>query len=244
MSEMENFFKYLKRDGRTDDVAKRVIRLVEVFIEFQLGRTNGSPRRASEQDLDAFIDFVERESDYLPKHDDIAPSAKSYLWALRYYFRFLENVELERYAGLLREARIKRKPFAIKDFRGVNSTHITTLKDAGIQNINQMLKAGKTPKLRQQLSQQTGIPEPAILELVRLSDLARIPGIKSIRARLYHDAGIDSVQKMASLAAEEILEVTSKFINDTGFDGIPPLPAEVRHGIMKAKALPKVVDYA
>ncbi|MGD2027799.1 MAG: DUF4332 domain-containing protein [Anaerolineales bacterium] len=240
---MERFFKFLKRGGRTDEVAERVIRLVQVFVEFQLGRINGSPRRAREEDLDAFIEFIDSEGDELPKHDDIIPSANSYLWALRYYFRFLEIENLERYAGLLREARIKRKPFDLKDFRGVDPEYIARLKEAGICNINQMLKAGKTPELRQALSLETGILEEAVLEFVRLSDLARIPGIKGVRARLYHDAGIDSVEKMAGMAADEILEITAKFVADSGFEGIPPLPAEVRYSIAKAQSLPKVVDY-
>ena len=240
---MEKFLKYLKRGGRTDQVAERVIRLVQVFVEFQLGRINGSPRRAREEDLDAFVEFIDSQGDELPKHDEISPSANSYLWALRYYFRFLEIKNLERYASLLREARIKRKPFDLNDFRGVDPDHIARLKEAGIRNINQMLKAGKTPEMRQALAQETGIPEEAILELVRLSDLARIPGIKGIRARLYHDAGIDSVEKLAGMQVEEVLEITARFVAETGFEGIPPLPAEVRHGIPKAKSLPKVVDY-
>lgn len=237
----KNFYQYLKKSGRSEDVANRVIRLVNVFCKFYQGRTNALPEHATEGDLDAFITYVEDKKSNLPKHDDISPSPKSYLWALRYYFQFVDNPEMETYASLLRETRIKRKPFAIKDFRGLNPDHIHRLKEAGIRNINQMLKAGKTQDLRTQLAEETGIPEEEILELARLSDLARIPGIKSIRARLYHDAGILSVEQLSRMTPEEILATTSKFVEDTGFDGIPPLPAEVRHGIQKAKKLPKVL---
>lgn len=239
--EMEQgFYQYLKRSGRSSDVAERVMRLVSVFCQFYLGRANSSADHAAASDLDAFIEYVEREQTNLPKHDNIFPSAKSYLWAIRYYFQFVENHEMEKYASLLREARIKRKPFKIRDFRGVDPAHIERLADSGIRNINQMIKAGKTKALRRVLANNTGVPEEAILELVRLSDLARIPGIKSIRARLYHDAGIDSVDKMAQMSEEEILSATAQFVEETGFDGIPPLPAEVRYSIEKAQNLPKV----
>jgi hypothetical protein len=237
-----NFFKYLKKSGRTDDVAERVVRLVNVFSDFLLGRKNTTPDHANESDLDAFITFVDKEQANLPKHDDISPSAKSYLWAIRYYYRFIENPEMERYAALLREARIKRKPFALKDFRGVDYAQIDCLASAGIRNTNQMLKAGKTHQMRQQLAEKIGVPEQAICELVRLSDLARIPGIKGIRARLYHDAGIDSIEKMARMEVEEILAATAKFVAESGFDGVPPLPAEVRHSIATAKKLPKIAN--
>jgi hypothetical protein len=83
----------------------------------------------------------------------------------------------------------------------------------------------------------------AILELVRLSDLARIPGVKAIRARLYHDAGIDSVEKMAHMEAHELRETAVKFVDESGFDGIPTLPAEARFTVDYARKLPNVVEY-
>ena len=83
----------------------------------------------------------------------------------------------------------------------------------------------------------------SIEELVRLSDLARIPGIKGIRARLYLEAGIGSIEDLAQRDPDELLETTSKFVEETGFEGIPPLPKEVKSGIAKAKRLPLVVEY-
>ncbi|MEJ2758041.1 MAG: DUF4332 domain-containing protein [Anaerolineales bacterium] len=243
MMETESFRRYLKQHGRKEDVADRVINLVGEFIKFLSSRGDTLPQYATKSDLDSFIEFVDREQANLPKHDDISLSAKSYLWAMRYYFQFAENEEMERYAALLREERIKRRPFKLKDFRGVDSREVAALNQHGISNINQMLKAGKTKALRQKLAGETSLTEEGIVELVRLSDLARIPGIKSIRARLYLDAGINSVEKMASMTEEEILKVTTRFVQESGFEGVPPLPAEVRYSIDKAKKLPKIVEY-
>lgn len=239
--EQQAFFKYLRKGGRKQDVAERVIRLVTVFAEFLAGRgTNlDSP---SPTDLDAFVTWVDEEKSNLPKHDDIVPSARSYLWAICYYYRFTENEDLARYAGLLREGRIKRKPFQLKDFRGMDPDQIKALKAHKITNINQMLKAGKTPQLRTELAEKTGIPVVSILELVRLSDLARLPGVKSIRARLYHDAGIVSIAQFASMQEEDILRITCEFVESSGFDGIPPLPAEVKHGITTARSLAIILE--
>jgi hypothetical protein len=55
-----------------------------------------------------------------------------------------------------------------------------------------MLQAGKTPLEWNILSEKTGIFVERILELVKLSDLVRIPGVKGIRARLYFHAGLET----------------------------------------------------
>jgi hypothetical protein len=76
-----------------------------------------------------------------------------------------------------------------------------------------------------------------------LSDLARLPGVKGIRARLYYDAGVDCVEKMAACETEALLALTAEFVERTGFNGIAPLPKEVASTIANAKRLPRVVEY-
>jgi hypothetical protein len=89
----------------------------------------------------------------------------------------------------------------------------------------------------------TGIPLQTIVELVKLSDLARIPGIKGIRARLYHDAGVDTVEKMAGWEPEELRAMLLEFVERTGFEGIAPLSAEAAFSVARAKELPQIVEY-
>ena len=76
-----------------------------------------------------------------------------------------------------------------------------------------------------------------------MSDLARIPGVKGIRARLYYDAGIDTVEKMASWQPDRLVERIREFVAETDFDGIPTLPAEAEFTVNTAKQLPKIVQY-
>ncbi|MEL7643670.1 MAG: DUF4332 domain-containing protein [bacterium] len=49
------------------------------------------------------------------------------------------------------------------------------LKTYGIRDAEQMLQAGSSPDHRKKLSSGSGLEEGVILELVKLSDLARIP---------------------------------------------------------------------
>jgi len=230
----ESFALFLRRSGRNPEVIERVIRIVRQYESYLQSEYGKELRTSDPDDLDGFVAFVESE----PKK-----SAKTHLWAIRYYYQFTENMEMDAYAGSLRADRITRKPFNLKDFRGVDPAHVAALQDLGIRTTDQMLVAGRTPADRTALAETSGVPVDAILEFVKLSDLTRIPGIKSIRARLYYDAGVDSIEKMAGYTPEQLLALTTEFVEQTGFEGIAPLPAEVRSGIGKARRLPKIVEH-
>ena len=137
----------------------------------------------------------------------------------------------------------KQNPFRLRDLRGVNPEHIARLEAIGIKKAGQMLLAGATPEKRNALAEEAGIPEGAILELVKLSDLARLPGVKGIRARLYYDSGVDCVEKLAAWEPQALLAMTAEFVEKTGFDGVAPLPKEVSSTIANARNLPKVVEW-
>ena len=137
----------------------------------------------------------------------------------------------------------KHNPFKLRDFRGISNEAITKLETRRIKNAEQLLIAGNTKEQRSVLAKETGISDDVLLELVKLSDLARLPGVKGIRARLYYDAGVDSVEKMASWEPEALRVMVTAYVERTGFDGIPPLPKEVSSTIANAQKLPKVVEF-
>ncbi len=55
--------------------------------------------------------------------------------------------------------------------------------------------------------------------------------------------GLDNLEKMAQMDTETVLKITREFVEDSGFEGIAPLPAEVKYSIETAKKLPKIIDY-
>jgi hypothetical protein len=132
----------------------------------------------------------------------------------------------------------KHNPFKLREFRGVSPEHIGKLEARGIKSA----EAGRTREQRAALAQETGVPEGVILELAKLSDLARLPGVKGIRARLYYDAGVDSIDKTASWEPEALRIMVTGYVERTGFDGIPPLPKEVSSTIANARKLPRMVE--
>ncbi len=231
------FRQYLKWAGRAEHVRAKAIRFVQDFAHYLEQHRGGTQLdAASTEDLEAFTKWFEAEQ---------GGSAKMHLWAIRYYYHYVGNDTLQQRAGALREARVKRTrtTFLLRKFRGVNPDHTATLAAIGIKDVDQMRAAAKTPQARKALAERTSIPLEAILELVKLSDLARIEGLKGIRARLYYDAGVDTLDKLAQWDPEELRAMLQAFVERTGFDGIAPLPKEARNAVAKAKELPRIVEF-
>jgi hypothetical protein len=136
----------------------------------------------------------------------------------------------------------KHNPFKLRDFRGIDPESIARLAACGLKNAEQLLAAGGTQAQRAALANETGVPGKVILELVQLSDLARLPGVKGIRARLYYDAGVTGIEKMAQWEPEALRRMVTEFVERTGFDGIPPLPREVSSTVANARKLPGMVE--
>ncbi|MHA1905435.1 MAG: DUF4332 domain-containing protein [Candidatus Thorarchaeota archaeon] len=235
IEKVEGFRIFLKRGGRSKSAVDRVIRFVEELEKYLKDHRKGkSLLKANAQDLESYVNWYEQST---------KKSANTKLWGLQYYFEFTSNDSLKNLAGKLRQKRIKRTPFSLAKFRGVNQAFAEKLAKIGIKNVDQMLEAGKTPKDRKDLAQRSDVPIDAILEFVKLSDLTRIGAVRTIRARLYYDAGIDTVEKMAQWNAEDLRAYLLEWVERTGFEGIATLPKEAEHATAAAKKLPKIIEY-
>lgn len=228
------FRTFLKRNRRKDSAIEQITALVLDFESYLQTHYHGkSMEQATPEALESYISWLESET---------GSSASKPLWALRYYFDFIANQELSNLAGELRAERVKRKPFYLHKFRGVNPEQIARLEALYIENIDQMLDEGRTPDLRRALSERADIPEEDILELVKLSDLARLGAVRGVRARLYHDAGL-TPEKIATWEPEALHAMLLEWVEETGFDGIAPFPKEVQRLVSDARKLPPLVHY-
>ncbi len=230
MMNQAGFRTFLKRAGKREHVIDGLVNQVRAF-EKSLGRA----------DLhDATAQNIRDYAMSLSQSD-----AKKAMRGVALYFRFMGNVSLAKLSSGIREGEIAttRKEFKLGDFRGVNPDHIDKLAAIGIITVKDMLAAGSTPDARSQLVRRSRIPQKAILELVKLSDISRLGALKSVRARLYYDAGLDTPEKFAAWEPEKLRLMLVKFVASSGFDGIAPLPKEVHNAVMKARQLPKIVQY-
>jgi hypothetical protein len=229
----EGFIAFMKKRRKTQNTIETCVKNAREF-ESYLKEHGKSFENAKTEDLETFA-----------RKSVVKKRVSKYMWSLSYFFIFIDNKALLKAAGHLRESRtkVKRKPFKLKDFRDVKPDHAAALASVGVKDVATMLEVGRTPSMRTELANKTGLDIKVIEEFVKLSDLARFPGVKGIRARLYHDAGFDTMEKFRSVTPEELLKVTREFVENTGFDGIAPLPKEASSTIETAKKLPDVVDW-
>ncbi len=230
----QEFQTYLKRTGRKATAIQQITALVHRYQEFIQAHYAHKPMSESTPEtLESYTSWIESES---------GESASKPLWALRYYFDFIQNQELSLLAGQMRAERIKRVPFLFRNFLGVDPQVADNLAAHGLENIDQLLDAVRTPALRQSLANQSSLPLKTILELVKMCDLARLGAVRRVRARLYHDAGLTPAS-IAAWEPQELRDMLVDWVEQHNFDGIPPTPKEVEHLVANARKLPTIVIY-
>ncbi|MDF1597488.1 MAG: DUF4332 domain-containing protein [Acidimicrobiia bacterium] len=231
--DVDAFRQFLKEGGRSATAALRAIDFTTQF-ETYLSDHGLDLDDAGPADLESFVADVEAEP---------GVSAKLHLWGLRYYYEFIDDPVMVHVAGAMRRQRVEQTPFRLRQFRGVNQTTTDRLATIGIRSIEDLLSAAGTRSQRTALAGTAAISLDDLEELVRLSDLARIRGLKGIRARLYLDAGIRSVTELAGWDPVELVAMLQQHIGGSGFDGIAPLPGEAQHAVQAARALEPVVEW-
>lgn len=223
----ESFTSYLRKKRKTARTIEACLESARTFDKY-LKKTGKTAVESSEEDLAKFVSLVLE-----------GKGVAKFMWTLQYYFSFIENKELLKHSQRIREAYTakKRKPFKLRNFQGANLDLIEKLADMGIHSVDDMLQQGKTRKQREDIASKTGVTQGEILELAKLADLTRLGAVKAVRARLYYDAGFDTIAKIAEVTADELIKVTSEFIERTGFKGIPPLPKEAENAVKTARNL-------
>ena len=230
----EGFRKYLRRRGKKSAVADRNVQVLRNFIAYLLRKRKTDIVNVTADDIDDFVAEVESKKQ----------SAKGYLYALMNYFHFLGDKDLLHHTSSLRDKRTRktRRIFPIREFLNVNQDYIKKLAAIGVKNVEQMLDKGRTKKQREQLSRQLAIPEEAVLELVKLSDITRVGYVKRKLSRLYYNAGLDSPAKIAKFEPAQLHEFFVKFIEESGWDGMVPNPKDLVSNITNARKLVDVVE--
>ena len=234
--DLEGFRKHLKKRGKKDHVVDGLIGQVEGFRQF-LGDSCGADLEAATcDDLEAYADRAD---------DERKGRGRIVVRGVGLYYAWIGDGALAGCALAIRQAGIarRRRSPALGILLGVNPADVETLASAGIATAEQMIEAGSTPTKRRALADRTGLPLETIVEFVKLSDLTRIPGIARIRARLYHDAGADTLDTLATWEPEALRQMLVAFVERTGFEGIAPLPKEAELTVDKAGKLPKLVAW-
>ncbi len=226
----EGFKRYLKKTGRSEGKIAFDIRSMKKFEEYLMKHKKKELEEATPEDLKAFVKWAEETG------------LKIWLWVFNRFYDYRQNEAMSCALNELLGVQSMKK-LRLKDFLGVNQQHVQALNGKGLRTAQQMLDAGQTKESRKKLAEETGVPLDYILELVKLANLSRIPGLKKKRARLYLDAGLDTMERIAESSPEEIRKKLAEFIDRTGFDGSAPPIFEAAFSIKLARYLPRIVEY-
>lgn len=135
------------------------------------------------------------------------------------------------------------KPVNLKDIPGVDSEYIDRLAAVGIKHTKQLFERARFKRDRAELSRLVNVPSDALLELVKLSDLGRIGGVGPVFARIFLDAGIDTLEKLSKSSADEVFERTIAVNKEKGYTKVMATLKDVKLCVNTARELPKVIEY-
>ncbi|MGQ9800192.1 MAG: DUF4332 domain-containing protein [Candidatus Saccharicenans sp.] len=131
----------------------------------------------------------------------------------------------------------------LKGIEGIGEEFMNKLKEAGVYNTKQLLRAGATPTGRKELSEKTGLSEAQILKWVNRADLMRIRGIGEEYSDLLEMAGVDTVVELAQRNASNLRQKILEINEEKKLVRRVPALKMVRYWIERAKKLPRIVTY-
>jgi predicted flap endonuclease-1-like 5' DNA nuclease len=132
---------------------------------------------------------------------------------------------------------------SIVDIEGIGPAYAEKLKAKGIVSTEALLKAGATPKGREELAAATGITEKLILAWTNKADLFRIKGVGTQYSDLLEEAGVDTVVELSKRRADNLTKKMAEVNEEKKLVRSLPTEAEVTAWIEEAKTLPRVMTY-
>jgi hypothetical protein len=135
-------------------------------------------------------------------------------------------------------------PIPLAKIPGIDHRYIERLAAVGIKQTRQLFGRAWSRSGRSELVKETGIPEDVMLELVKLSDLARAGYVGPIYARMLYETGENTLEKLAQSSPAELhakllaVNEEQKLTRVTNFT-----VKDIASTVEIAQMLPKVVEY-
>ena len=147
---------------------------------------------------------------------------------------------------LRRRARIYTpRPKPLKNMIGVDPEVIERLAAEGVKDTRQLFQRAKSKQGRARLARQANVPDDVLLELTKLSDLARAPFVGPVYARLFYEAGADTIEKLAESPPAELLARLHAANDEQKLTkaALPLSIAEIVSFLEIVKMIPKAIEY-
>ncbi len=228
----EKFKYFLKENKKSENTIRSYVNSVKILEDFLLAQ--GKIKTLDEvkpDDIRAFYSWGKEELHNVYRT----------FWGIKAYYQFIQATQLENTVWELMEFD-QNETRLLREFPKIDQEAVEMLASIGIRTVNQLLNTSKTQRDREGLAEKSGAEIDSILELVKMSNLSRLPGLKKVRGRLYYEGGLDTFSKIAALEASETRRILSEYIESTGFKGGPPTEGEAQATITMARFLPEIVE--
>jgi len=94
----------------------------------------------------------------------------------------------------------------LTNIEGIGAMHARKLKKVGVGSTDTLLEYCRTPKARQKVAKESGIPQKQLLRFVNHADLMRIKGIGGEYSELLEASGVDTVKELGRRDANALYE--------------------------------------
>jgi predicted flap endonuclease-1-like 5' DNA nuclease len=132
---------------------------------------------------------------------------------------------------------------SLTDIEGIGPVHAGTLKQQGLTTTEALLKAGATPKGRDDLAAASGISGKLILRWVNMSDLFRLKGVGEEYSDLLEAAGVDTVTELAQRKPANLASKMAEVNEAKKLVRRVPTEEQVAAWVAEAGKLPRLVTY-
>ena len=131
------------------------------------------------------------------------------------------------------------RPFNLEKIPGVDPEYVEKLAAVGVKHTRHLFKRAMSPAGRTALAEQAGVPEDKLLELVKLSDLARIVGVGPVAVRMLYEVGVDTLEAFITHSVDELLEKVRAVEEGASLGA-----KDIEYCLETAQYLPKEIEYA
>ncbi len=233
--EHHDYMKKIRKQSpeQIEEHVERIL-LYEQFLDSSYGKN------ADDASLDELFSYIK---EFDNKSDELY---RKHHFSIYNYYRCMFNQYLsdELYKFFCEKMNQERYIFEIKKFAGIDKNNLKKFNEIGLITIEDVHEVTNTHKKREELATRTNIPLDWIMKITKLCDLARIAGLKGTRSVLYYDAGVDTLEKIATWDPVKLRNHLIKFYESTDYKGAkPPTQKECNNHVTIAKHLPKIIEF-
>ena len=115
----------------------------------------------------------------------------------------------------------------MSEFHGIDPTHVTTLRAAGIENTDDLMKIWSDKEKRAGLVSSTGISEENFMRFAAMARLGRVKGMDLRHLDVLVAAGIDGPKRLFSYTPETLAKHVTEVAAERKLAGPLPTHADI-----------------